>query len=85
LNSPTIQALPNSGACQLSLFDQLDIASITAPEFPGERVIVCRNAEVATERARTRQDLLAATERELRHVQSCAQCPVELGAASGGF
>ena len=70
LRAPTIQALLNSGAFQLSLFDQRDMASITAPEFPGERLIVCRNAELAIERARTRQDLLAATERELRHVRS---------------
>jgi len=69
LRAPTIQALLKSGAFQLSLFDQRDMASITTPEFPGERLVVCRNAELAAERTRTRQDLLAATERELRRVQ----------------
>ena len=69
LRAPTIQALLKNGAFQLSLFDQRDMASITTPEFPGERLVVCRNAELAAERTRTRQDLLAATERELRRVQ----------------
>ena len=41
------------------------MATITAPEFPGERLIVCRNADLAAERARKREDLLAATERDL--------------------
>jgi len=47
LRAPTIQALLKNGAFQLSLFDQRDMASITTPEFPGERLVVCRNAELA--------------------------------------
>src|SRR5215831_10385974 len=70
LRAPTIRALVTSGALQLSLFDQRDIASITAPEFPSERLVVCRNPELAAERTRTRQDLLVATERELTRVQA---------------
>jgi hypothetical protein len=65
-----IKALLESGALQLSLFDQRDIASITAPKFPGERLIVCRNAELATERAASARIYLAATERELARVKT---------------
>jgi hypothetical protein len=55
---------------QLTLFDQRDMARIIAPEFPGERLIVCRNADLAAERARKREDLLAATERDLTRVKA---------------
>jgi len=56
LRAPAIQALAEeNGPLQLSLFDQRDLAEISAPEmFPGERLIVCRNRELATERARKR-------------------------------
>jgi hypothetical protein len=50
---------------QLSLFDRRDMAAITSPDYPGERLIVCRNGELAAERCRKRLDLLAATERDL--------------------
>src|SRR5271155_3395798 len=53
LRAPAIKALVESGALQLSLFDQRDIASITAPQFPGERLVVCRNPDLAAERTRT--------------------------------
>jgi hypothetical protein len=55
---------------QLSLFDQRDMASITAPDFPGERLVVCRNPDLAAERTRKREDLLAATGRDLARVQA---------------
>ena len=70
LRGPAIQELLQSGALQLTLFDQRDMASITAPEFPGERLIVCRNADLATERARKREDLLVATERDLVRIKT---------------
>ena len=70
LRVPAIKALMQSGALQLSLFDQRDMASITAPDFPGERLVVCRNPDLAAERARKRQDLLAATERRLARIQA---------------
>jgi hypothetical protein len=70
LRAPAIKALLGSGALQLSLFDQRDMASITAPEFPGERLIVCRNPDLAAERTRKREDLLAATERDLTRIQT---------------
>jgi transposase len=65
LRGPAIKDLLNSGALQLTLFDQRDMASITSPDFPGERLVVCRNADLAAERARKREDLLVATEQDL--------------------
>ena len=62
LRAPQIRALLDTGAFQLSLFDQRDLAEITAPEFPGERLVVCKNPLLADERARKREDLLQATE-----------------------
>ena len=57
--------LLDTGALQLSLFDERDLAEITAPEFPGERLVVCKNPLLADERARKREDLLQATEAAL--------------------
>ena len=68
LRAPAIQALAAGGALQLSLFDQQDLAEITHPDYPGERLIVCKNPLLAEERARKRRELLAATERELAKV-----------------
>jgi Transposase DDE domain len=65
LRAPQIRALLDSGAFQLSLFDERDLAEITAPEFPGERLVVCKNPLLAEERTRKRQDLLHATEAAL--------------------
>jgi hypothetical protein len=62
LRAPQIRALLDTGAFQLSLFDERDLAEITAPEFPGERLVVCKNPLLAEERARKRVDLLQATE-----------------------
>jgi hypothetical protein len=73
LRAPAIQELLHSGSLQLSLFDQRDMASITAPEFPGERLVVCRNPDLAAERARKREDLLAATERDLARIAAAVQ------------
>src|SRR6266404_6101488 len=68
LRAPAIRALLKGGALQMSLFDDRDMAGITSPEFPGERLIVCRNRALAAERARKREDLLAATERDLARI-----------------
>src|SRR5947208_8696525 len=65
LRAPQIRALLDTGAFQLSLFDERDLAEITAPEFPGERLVVCKNPLLAEERARKREDLLRATEAAL--------------------
>ncbi|MGA8135011.1 MAG: IS1634 family transposase, partial [Pseudomonas gingeri] len=65
LRSPAIQALVTSGTLQLSLFDWKDLAEISSPDYPGERLVVCRNPFLLQERARKREDLLSATERGL--------------------
>jgi transposase len=68
LRAPDIQALAASGALQMSLFDDRDMASITSPDFPGERLIVCRNMDLAKLRTHKREDLLQATERDLEKI-----------------
>ena len=76
LRAPAIRKLiADDGPLQLSLFDEQDLAEITSPDFPGERLIACRNPVLAADRARTREDLLAATEKLLApliaRVQAC--------------
>lgn len=68
LRAPAIRALMDEGAIQMSLFDWRDMAAVTSAEFPGERLIVCRNPMLAEERARKREDLLRATEQDLETV-----------------
>jgi hypothetical protein len=70
LRAPAIKGLLQSGALQLSLFDQRDMASITTPAFPNERLVVCRNPDLAAERSRKREELLVATERDLARIQA---------------
>src|SRR5271165_960108 len=66
LRAPAIRKLmADDGPLQLSLFDEQDLAEITSPDFPGERLIACRNPVLAADRARTRGELLAATEKLL--------------------
>jgi hypothetical protein len=55
---------------QPSLFDERDMAEIASPDYPGERLIVCRNPDLAAERARKRADLLAATEKDLTRIKA---------------
>jgi len=70
LKAPAIKKLATTGVLQLSLFDQANLAEITAPQdYPGERLILCRNPLVAAERTRKRDELLAATERGLTEIQ----------------
>jgi len=86
LRAPQIQALVSEGTLQLSLFDDRDLAEITAPDYPGERLIVCRNPLLAAERARKREDLLKATERDLARIQdSLRRRRKPLGAARIGI
>jgi hypothetical protein len=74
LRAPAIKKLmADDGPLQLSLFDQQDLAEITSPDFPGERLIACRNPLLAADRARTRQELLAATEKLLAPVAASVQ------------
>ena len=62
LRAPAVKALAESGVLQLSLFDEANLAEITHPDYPGERLVACRNPALALERARKRSELLAATE-----------------------
>jgi hypothetical protein len=62
LRAPAIKALAEEGVIQLSLFDEANLAEITHPDYPGERLVACRNPALAAERARKRTELLDATE-----------------------
>lgn len=73
LRAPAIRALAEGGALQMSLFDERDMAAITSPDYPGERLIVCRNPDLARERTRKRQDLLAATEDDLAAITAAVR------------
>ena len=68
LRAPTIRGLAQQGVLQPSLFDEMDLAEISSPDYPGERLIVCRNPFLAEERRRKREELLQATEQELEKV-----------------
>jgi len=70
LRVPAVRALAEAGTLQLSLFDKRDLAEITSPDYPGERLMVCRNPLLADERARKRGELLDATERKLHGIQA---------------
>src|SRR5487761_1080853 len=69
LLAPKIQELADGGPLQFSLFDDRDLAEIASPDYPGERLIVCRNPLLSAERRRKRGDLLAATERDLSRIK----------------
>jgi hypothetical protein len=85
LRAPAIRKLmADDGPLQLSLFDQQDLAEITSPDFPGERLIACRNPVLAAERARKREDLLAATEKLLAPVIARVQAGRLTGAGPIG-
>ncbi len=73
VRAPAIKKLACDGVLQLSLFDQADLAEITHPAFPGERLIACRNPLLAVERSRKREELLAATEKELEKIKAATR------------
>ncbi len=86
LKAPTIKKLVREGIFQPSLFDQQNLGEIEAPdEFPGERLIVCRNPLVGAQRARKRQELLDATETELELIKIRVDKGTLLGAAQIGL
>jgi hypothetical protein len=68
LRGPQVKKLARDGDLQLSLFDVQDLAEITSPDFPGERLIACMNPFLEAERARKRESLLAATEADLAKI-----------------
>jgi transposase len=74
LRAPAIQALvAEDSPLQLSLFDQREEAEIAAPDDPGERLVVCKNPDLAAERRRKREDLLRATEQELARIAAATR------------
>ena len=73
LRSASIRELLDSGAFQLDLFDERDMAAVTSPDYPDERLMVCRNPELARRRTTKRQQLLAATESDLAAIRSRVQ------------
>jgi hypothetical protein len=74
LRAPQVKALVRGGDLQLTLFDTQDLAEITSPDFPGERLIACKNPFLEAERARKRESLLAATEADLAKIAAaCAR------------
>jgi hypothetical protein len=68
LRAPDIRKLTEKGMIQLLLFDERDLVEISFPDFPGERLIVCRNPFLQEDRARTREELLQATEKDLDQI-----------------
>lgn len=88
LKAPQVKRLARTGAFQPSLFDEQNLAEIASDEFPGERLVVCRNPLVAAERARKREALLAATEAELEPIRERVAAgrltdPAQVGLAVG--
>ena len=89
LRHPAIKKLmTDGGPLQLSLFDEQDLAEISSPDFPGERLIACRNPFEAAKRARTRGELLAATEADLEKIAAEVAAgrikdPDKIGVAAG--
>jgi hypothetical protein len=73
LRAPAVKKLVRDGAIQLSLFEKLDLAEISHPDFPGERLVVCKNPLLADQRTRKRNELLAATEKGLKEIAAATQ------------
>jgi hypothetical protein len=85
LRAPAIKKLmADGGPLQMSLFDEQDLAEITSSDFPGERLVACRNPVLAADRARTREDLLAATEKLLAPIIARVQAGRLAGAGPIG-
>jgi transposase len=70
LKAPQVRKLVKDGCLQLSMFDELNLAEIACEQlYPGQRLVVCRNPLVAADRARTRRELLAGTEKQLGEIK----------------
>jgi len=72
LRAPQVKALVRDGALQLSIFDEMDLAEISSPDYPGERLVACKNPFLEAERARKRESLLQATEADLAKIAAAA-------------
>jgi hypothetical protein len=73
LRAPQIKALVEQDALQLTLFDEQNLFQIVHPDYPGERLVCCRNPALAAERARKREALLLATETELENIAAATR------------
>src|SRR5258708_35009900 len=76
--------MADGGPLQMPMFDEQDLAEITSSDFPGERLVACRNPVLAADRARTREDLLAATEKLLAPIIARVQAGRLAGAGPIG-
>ena len=85
LKAPQVKKLVTDGALQLSLFDEHNLAEIASDDYPGERLVVCRNPLLAAERARKREDLLQATERALAEIEGRVEQGTLQGEAAIGL
>lgn len=85
LKAPQVKRLARTQVLQPSLFDQLNLAEMESDDFPGERLIVCRNPLVADDRRRRREELLAATERELAPIKRRVEAGTLRGEAEIGL
>jgi hypothetical protein len=75
LRADAIKKLARDGAIEPSLFDERNLAEIRSPDFPGERLVVCRNPALAAQRTRKRNELLAATERKFAEIAAATRRP----------
>ena len=86
LKAPQVKKLVKDGFLQLSMFDELNLAEIACEQlYPGQRLVVCRNPLVAEDRARTRRELLAGTERDLAEIERRVQAGTLQGQADIGL
>lgn len=84
LKSASIRTLVEQGHLQLGLFDERNLVELCSPEYPGERLVACRNPELARLRAHTRQELLAATEKQLQAIKDRVDAGKVVGADAIG-
>jgi len=85
LKAPQVKRLARKQVLQPSLFDELNLAEVASDDYPGERLVVCRNPLVADDRARRREELLQATERELAPIRTRVQAGTLQGKAEIGL
>ncbi len=85
LKSVSIRALVEQGQLQLGLFDERTLIELRSPDYPGERLVACRNPQLATRRAHTRAELLAATEKSLAKIKARVDAATLVGADEIGL
>jgi transposase len=85
LRSASIRSLVEQGHVQMGLFDERNLLEISSPDFPGERLVACRNPQLAKLRAHTREDLLAATQRNLQKIKVRVEAAKLVGKANIGL